>query len=89
MPADLRNFVIVISSGLLVSASVTFFITIAEYRIKRVEAVEDFCNANRDLMDNFYNLRIFESYVPLGLLTSYYGKKSSSNWQQGIKEPAH
>lgn len=89
LPADLRNFVIVISSGLLTSASVTFLITIAEYRIKRVGAIEDFCNANWDLMKNFYNLRIFEPYIPLELLTAYYGEISDNNWNKGIKEPVH
>lgn len=77
LPADLRNFVIVISSGLLTSACVTFLITIAEYRIKRVEAVEDFCEANWELMKSFYNLKIFESYIPLELLVSYYGEKNN------------
>lgn len=84
-PADLRNFVIVISSGLLTSACVTFLITIAEYRIKRVEAIEDFCQANWELMKSFYNLKIFESYIPLELLVSYYGEKSNV----GIKESRH
>lgn len=85
LPADLRNFVIVISSGLLTSACVTFLITIAEYRIKRVEAVENFCNANWELMKSFYNLKIFESYIPLELLISYYEEKNNER----MKESGH
>ena len=70
---------------MLTSACVTFLITIAEYRIKRVEAIEDFCQANWELMKSFYNLKIFESYIPLELLVSYYGEKSNV----GIKESRH
>lgn len=73
---DLRNFFIIISSGVFTSSFVTLLISVSEYNVEKQEALEDFFDANIEFIANLYNLEYLRIDIPLELLREYYAETS-------------
>ena len=71
---DWKNFFIVISSGTFTSSIVTLLISIAEYRVEREAALEDYIESTINFCADFYNMKYFNFEIPKELLQAYYAE---------------
>lgn len=72
---DWKNFFIVISSGALTSSIVTLLISIAEYKVERESAVEDYISYTINFCADFYNMKYLKFDIPKELLQEYYAEQ--------------
>lgn len=72
--SDWKNFFIVISSGAFTSSIVTLLISIAEYRVEREAALEDYIESTINFCADFYNMKYLNFEIPKELLQAYYAE---------------
>ena len=81
--SDLRNYVIIICSGFLTSAFVTLLISISEYRVAKVEEIENFCEENYAILAKLRNPKILHTKIPIDKLSAYYAEVSDNKiWEK-------
>lgn len=78
--SNLRQFAMVITSGLFTSAMVTLLISISEYRNERVEVLESMYLAAMDLEHEFVKLKYFLPDEPKELVKNVLGELDSNKF---------
>lgn len=73
--SEWKNFFIVISSGAFTSSSVTLLISIAEYRVEKETALEDYISDTVNFCADFYNMKYLDIDIPIELLQGYYAEQ--------------
>lgn len=81
--SDLKNYLIVISSGVFTSSFVTLLISDSEYKAERQTGLEDFHDANIRFVANLYKLDYLRIDIPLDLLKDYYLYPNISDIKKG------
>lgn len=79
--SEWKNFFIVISSGAFTSSIVTLLISIAEYRVERETALEDYVSSTINFCADFYNMRYLNFEIPKELLQTYYAEQ----WREPLE----
>lgn len=79
--SEWKNFFIVISSGAFTSSIVTLLISIAEYRVEREKALEDYISDTINFCADFYNMIYLDIDIPIELLQGYYAEQ----WRKPIE----
>lgn len=77
--SDLRQFAMVITSGLFTSAMVTLLISISEYRNERVDALENMYLAAMDLEREFSKIKYFLPDEPKELIQNVLGELDNND----------
>lgn len=84
--SDLRQFAMVITSGLFTSAAVTFLISISEYKNERVEALEGMYFAAMELEREFIKIKYFLPEEPKELVQNVLGELDSNEFESEYNE---
>ncbi len=84
--SDLRQFAMVITSGLFTSAMVTLLISISEYRNERVEALEGMYLAAMDLEREFSKIKYFLPDEPKELIQNVLGELDNNDFGSKYNE---
>lgn len=79
--SEWKNFFIVISSGAFTSSIVTLLISIAEYRVEKETALEDYISDTINFCADFYNMKYLDIDIPIELLQGYYAEQ----WRKPIE----
>lgn len=78
--SNLRQFTMVITSGLFTSAMVTLLISVSEYRNERVEALESMYLAAMDLEHEFIKIKYFLPDEPKELVKNVLGELDNNKF---------
>ena len=84
--SDLRQFAMVITSGLFTSAMVTLLISISEYRNERVDTLENMYLAAMDLQREFSKIKYFLPDEPKELIQNVLGELDNNDWDSKYNE---
>lgn len=84
--SDLRQFAMVITSGLFTSAMVTLLISVSEYRNERVDALENMYLAAMDLEREFSKIKYFLPDEPKELIQNVLGELDNNDWESKYNE---
>lgn len=82
--SDIKEYLIVIFSGIFTGSILSLIIYIKEYQTIKTECLRNYLNAIIEEIKPFYNLIPFIAAEPLELIKDYYNELSNNEYHEGI-----